>query len=261
GLELKDVADNNIVTLVNSTLANNAEGNLANTGSNNSLNITNVAGAPNSTGTVRVAIANSSFETPAFPTIQESFDDYFLSVFDSPTKEIPGWQTYDPQDLLTGIPVPPQDFGTDAGTYNVAGFFLNGATDGANASYQVVLDGVGAGALGMTQTLPDELTAYTTYTLQVDVGNPQNTPEYPVDLTGFPGYRVELLAGNQVIAADNNSLSIAEGSFGTSTVTYTTTANDPFLGENLGIRLINLNQAPGIEVDFDRISFTANYLI
>ena len=262
GIELKATSDNNSVTLVDSTLANNGQGNLSNTGNNNSVEVFNVDGVPNSTVTVKLAIANPSFEIPALPTIQESPDGYFLSVLSSPTKDtIPGWEAYDPKDLITGIPLTPGglDF-TDAGSQNATGFYPSGAADGANTGYAFIVDAPGSGVLGLTQTLTDELTANTRYTLQVDVGNPVTNPGLPIDLTGFPGYRVELLAGEQAIAADNNSLSIAEGAFGVSTVTYTASAKDPLLGEQLGIHLINLNAAPGVSVDFDNVRLTAQLL-
>ncbi|HAZ49432.1 MAG TPA: hypothetical protein DDW76_14265, partial [Cyanobacteria bacterium UBA11369] len=262
GIELKATSDNNSVTLVDSTLANNGQGNLSNTGNNNSVEVFNVDGVPNSTVTVKLAIANPSFEIPVLPTIQESPDGYFLSVLSSPTKDtIPGWEAYDPKDLITGIPLTPGglDF-TDAGTQNATGFYPSGAADGANTGYAFIVDAPGSGVLGLTQTLTDELTANTRYTLQVDVGNPVTNPALPIDLTGFPGYRVELLAGDCVIATDNNSLSIAEGAFGVSTVTYTASAKDPFLGQELGIRLINLNAAPGVSVDFDNVRLTAQLL-
>lgn len=174
---------------------------------------------------------------------------------------IPGWEAYDPKDLITGIPLTPGGFDfTDAGAQNATGFYPSGAADGANTGYAFIVDAPGSGVVGLTQTLTDELTGNTRYTLQVNVGNPVTNPGLPINLTGFPGYRVELLAGDRVIAADNNSLSIAKGAFGVSTVTYTASAKDPFLGEELGIRLINLNAAPGVSVDFDNVRLTAQLL-
>jgi hypothetical protein len=71
---------------------------------------------------------------------------------------------------------------------------------------------------------------------------------------------VELLAGGEVLAADDNTLCIAEGTFGTSTVTYNSTAHDPLSGEALEIRLINLLEGPGFEVSFDNVRLTATSL-
>ena len=67
---------------------------------------------------------------------------------------------------------------------------------------------------------------------------------FPLTLSGFPGYRVDLLAGGEVIAQDENSLagSIDDGKFGTSTVPFITGSTHPQLGQALSIRLVNLNQ-------------------
>ncbi len=63
-----------------------------------------------------------------------------------------------------------------------------------------------------------------------------------------------------MLATDNSTLNIAEGTFGTSTVSYTAAATDPFLGEQLGIRLINPVQGSGFEVDFDNVRLTATQI-
>ena len=86
-------------------------------------------------------------------------------------------------------------------------------------------DGTGdGGEYGMEQTLTTTLEANTTYALSVDIGNiatGSSEDGQTFFLDGLPGYRVELLAGDSVVAADDNSLfgSIAEGEFGTATVT------------------------------------------
>jgi hypothetical protein len=84
------------------------------------------------------------------------------------------------------------------------------------------------------------------------------------NLNGFPGYRIDLLAGGSVIASDNNSIGnlIPEGEFRTSTLIFDAPFNHPLIGQNLGIRLVNLNQpgtiqAPNIEVDFDDVRLLA----
>jgi hypothetical protein len=65
---------------------------------------------------------------------------------------------------------------------------------------------------------------------------------------------------------DNNSLNIAEGEFETSTIIAFAGPDHPYLGNNIGIRLVNLNiipegyiqdDSPDLEVDFDHVMLTA----
>jgi hapalindole H/12-epi-hapalindole U/12-epi-fischerindole U synthase len=85
------------------------------------------------------------------------------------------------------------------------------------------------------------------------------------DLDGFPGYRVELFAGDTAIASDDDSLAptLAEGTFAASVTSATIPAGHPQIGAPLRIRLTNENlpgtpQEPGIEVDFDAVSLDAS---
>ena len=107
---------------------------------------------------------------------------------------------------------------------------------------------------GLRQTLVNTLQLSTEYTLSVGVGN--FAPPGPFNFTGFPGYRVELMAGSTVLAMDNNSLTPGEGIFQTSTVTFTTGASHPNSGQALAIRLVSLN-GPGVEVNFDSVTLNA----
>lgn len=111
---------------------------------------------------------------------------------------------------------------------------------------------------GLRQTLSATLQANTRYTLRVKVGNMATDPALnpSFDFSGFPGYRVELLAGTSVIASDNNTLTPGEGRFLTSTIEAQTGAFHPNLGQSLGIRLVNLN-GEGIEVNFDNVRLDA----
>ena len=126
----------------------------------------------------------------------------------------------------------------------------------------------GAGEYGIEQELAAALEANTKYTLEVEVGNiGEGTGSggfFPLD--GFPGYRIELIAGSTVLAIDDDSLSIAEYEFETSTIMFTVGAAHANLGELLKIRLINLNQIPigndvnapfDLEVDFDDVRLSA----
>lgn len=113
---------------------------------------------------------------------------------------------------------------------------------------------------GLQQTLSATLQTSTDYTLEVAVGNIANDPNPPhnsFDFGGFPGYRVELLAGASVIASDDNSLLPGEGRFLTSTVRLTTGMSESLAGQPLTIRLINLDGPAGIEVNFDDVRLDA----
>jgi len=178
-----------------------------------------------------------------------------------------GWSAYDPQGMLDqtanalGVirPLP----GTE--------YFPGGAPGGDNAAL-VFLAGPQAGEAGLQQTLASTLQGLTRYTLTVQVGNIASGTSLPgssggpgvfFDLDGFPGYRIELLAGGQVLAADSSSTGfIPEGEFRLATLSFETSASPDRLGQSLGIRLVNLKQpgtvdVPNIEVDFDAVQLMA----
>jgi hypothetical protein len=91
-------------------------------------------------------------------------------------------------------------------------------------------------------------------------------------VTGFPGYTIQLLAGGNVIAfvdedgsIDSADAGIADGSFSLIPLSLTTGATDAYLGETLGIRLINNNDIDlsgldrwSAEVDFDDVQLSVN---
>ena len=154
------------------------------------------------------------------------------------------------------------------GAVNPAGSLLypGGAPEGRNVGVVFLMDNPGnqsqfAGIeSGLVQTLAATLQTNTRYTLTVEVGNmaPDTSPNNnSFAFTGFPGYRVDLLAGGQVIASDNNTLLPAEGTFLTSQFSLSIGASHALAGQSLGIRLVNLNAAPGIEVNFDNVRLDA----
>ncbi len=112
---------------------------------------------------------------------------------------------------------------------------------------------------GLQQTLAATLQVLTQYTLTVEVGNLAYDGG-PFPFTGFPGYRIDLLAGTSVLASDDDTLLPGEGRFLTSTVEFSTGATHPNAGEALSIRLVNLDAAPGIEVNFDDVRLDATPL-
>ena len=113
---------------------------------------------------------------------------------------------------------------------------------------------------GMRQTLAATLQTRRQYTLRVEVGNIANDVNAPFQFGGFPNYRIDLLAGTNVLASDNNSRLPGEGRFLTTTVAVATAASHPFAGQPLGIRLVNLNSAPGIEVNWDNVRLESSPL-
>jgi hypothetical protein len=143
-------------------------------------------------------------------------------------------------------------------------YFPAGAPEGDNAAL-VYMDGDAGGAeFGIEQELAATLEPDTTYTLTVEVGNIASGAGLVVpytsffDLDGFPGYRVQLLAGGVVLAEDAGVLSPGEGVFETATVVHTSASAPAQQGEPLAIRLLTRNQpdvpgVSGLEVDFDDV--------
>lgn len=206
------------------------------------------AGTPR--GGAALTIINPGFE--ANPVATNCFQGFV------PT----GWSIYDPNGIFDGANDAVGGLNTQPG----GPYFVDGAPEGEHVALVFLQGDIGGGPMGLTQTLAGVLEA-DTYTLTVQVGNiasGQGPPPCDVfgffDLDGFPGYRVQLLAGGVVIAEDNNSLAgtIPEGEFRPSNLQVTIPAGHPQLGAALAIRLINLNTVdspmdPGIEVDFDDV--------
>lgn len=178
-----------------------------------------------------------------------------------------GWDLYDPGNITDGGDGPTYFIGTLRPTAPT--FFTNGAPEGERVGIAFNFFGSGdAGEYGLVQTLSETLQANNDYVLNVEIGNIASgtaTNGTFFNLDGFPGYRVDLLAGGVVIAQDNNTLAgaIPEGEFATSTVTFQTGDSHAQLGQQLGIRLVNLNQvdasfpAADLEVDFDNVRLSA----
>jgi hapalindole H/12-epi-hapalindole U/12-epi-fischerindole U synthase len=192
-----------------------------------------------------IPITNPGFESPAIPA----------GTF-STTAPPPGWTAYGPLNFggrTIGVLDP-----------TTTTLYPAGAPQGENVGVIFLMDNF-ANQLqfnnqeaGMRQTLATPLASNTHYTLRVLVGNIGNDPTPPTfQFTGFPGYRIDLLAGSTVIASDTNGVLPGEGLFLETTLTATTTANHPLAGQLLAIRLVNLNAAVGIEVNFDDIRLDA----
>ncbi|MCA9121834.1 MAG: hypothetical protein H6822_11845 [Planctomycetaceae bacterium] len=217
--------------------------------------------------TTEVVVVNPSFEDIAGET---PFNEFTFGP-------LPGWDLYDPGNITSGGTGPQYYVGTltPGEVPSEPGLIQNfpgGAYDGQRVAIAFNFDGSGdGGEYGIQQTLAATLQANTSYALSVNIGNIATGTAISGQtffLDGLPGYRVELLAGDTVIASDNSSLSglIAEGEFGESVVTFDAVAAHPQLGQPLGIRLVNLNQTAGVpagndlEVDFDNVRLIATSL-
>ena len=178
-----------------------------------------------------------------------------------------GWTLYDPGNIVD-LPNGPDIHGTLEVTGSA--YFGGVAPDGDNVAILFIGGDTGTSEFGIQQTLGDTLQANTHYSLTVDVGNIESGPTQQFgffDLSGFPGYRVQLLAGGNVLAevADGIAAPIGEGEFAPVTLDFITGAAHANLGEALGIRLINRNlDDPAfpdpdvdLEVDFDNVRLDA----
>ncbi len=214
-----------------------------------------------------IAIQNAGFEDTS---VGVHFNEF---TFGPPA----GWSLHDPSNITSGGAGSTYFVGTltpqvldPVGNPGVHENFPAGAAEGQRVEINFNFAGSGnQGEYGVVQTLAANLAPNTTYTLEVEVGNIASGTSVSGDffvLDGFPGYRVDLLAGGVVIAQDVNTLAgvIPEGAFATSTVTLTTGEAHPQLGLPLGVRLVNLNIVdpafPGsdLEVDFDDVRLDAS---
>jgi hypothetical protein len=120
-------------------------------------------------------------------------------------------------------------------------------TEGRKVAYLDIATSGPLGYLGFEQVL-STTAVLANYVLEVDVGN---TDWGSNSYVGFPGYRVEFLLDDVVVASDSTQ-NPAEGKFSTSTVSYTAQIGDE--GKKLSLRLLNTNASGlGREVDFDNV--------
>jgi hapalindole H/12-epi-hapalindole U/12-epi-fischerindole U synthase len=197
-----------------------------------------------------ISLENAGFEQPE--QTNEPVPGAGFFDFDTPS----GWELYDPSRLI------PENAGL--------GTSFTGGWKPSSAFFPIIPEGdqigsifiasPGAGEVGLAQKTNVTIQPNTTYTLSAAVLNTPALPNAEI-FTGFPGYRLELLAGDTAIASDNNTLVIDEGGFETASISYTSSIEDLYLGETLSIRLINpnlnngsgLNGGNGVEVNFDRV--------
>jgi hypothetical protein len=186
-----------------------------------------------------------------------------------PTGPAPaGWTSYYASGAEAGMFIGVLNPGTTADHAPDPPCFPEGAPEGDNVVLLFMDGDDGGGEFGVEQELSATLQANTTYTLRVEVGDIAScaglVPPYTsfFDLDGFPGHRVQLLAGDVVIAEHTADLGLAEGEFGSVQLELTTGSAPAQLGEPLAIRLVNRNQpdvagVDGLEVDFDDVRLDA----
>eukprot|EP01083_Nonionella_stella_P284198 967353_1 len=161
---------------------------------------------------------------------------------------VTGWAAYDPINAFSnpstvGIANPRTgDFFSDP----ING---SGAPEGNAIVYIAPQIGShGNGPCGIEQTLSDPLAPNTEYTLTAKVGNPGancyvDSTDGPqcYDRIGSPGYSMQLLAGNVILAQDDNSINVDDYTWAITIVQFTTTSSHSQLGTPLKIRLLNKN--------------------
>lgn len=213
-----------------------------------------------------VAVVNPGFENLSGEAV---FNEFTFGP-------LTGWGLYDPAGITNGGAGNTFFIGTltpfEPDPVAAPGVFANipaGAPEGARVGIAFnFASGGGQGEYGFQQTLATTLAANTRYTLDVDIINIASATSRSgqfFNLTGFPGYRVDLLAGDVLLAQDVNSLAgaLSDGQVGTSTVVFTSDAVHAALGLPLVIRLVNLNvtdatdPSADLEVDFDHVRLGA----
>ena len=205
------------------------------------------------------------------PIINAGFESNVISSGAFSVLVPQGWSIYDPSFIINqnanavGIirPDVPQSF------------FPTGASEGVNAAL-VFLAGPQNSEAGLRQTLTATLQADRRYRCSVQVGNIASGTSLPgsadgggvfYDLDGFPGYRIDVLAGTTVVGSDSNSIgaTIPEGEWRAARFYFDVTNGHPQLGQALSIRLVNLKfpatpGAPNIEVDFDDVRLSVGLI-
>jgi hypothetical protein len=175
-----------------------------------------------------------------------------------------GWGKYDPSGAGGGIGTYPPTVVNDA--YNPPGpGGVPVPPDGDDIGWTFLSsefgDDAGSGdPVGLQQELSSTLVANSHYELSVAVGNPQSffSPRTlrEWNMENFPGYIIQLLAGDTVIAEDLNSVSIDEGDFGIASLSLTVdNSHAALLGMALGIRLLNQNN--DVAADYMNVPWAA----
>ena len=107
------------------------------------------------------------------------------------------------------------------------------------------------GNASIEQTTAETLQAGYTYTLSASVGARNDTTAFT-----FGGGKIELLAGTNVIATASTATTQTLGTWVLAQLVFTATGANPYLGQQLSIRLSKVN--PGTtHTSFDNVTLTA----
>ena len=132
---------------------------------------------------VMIDIVNAGFE-----------EQWLLNNTSTTNESVFGWDFYHPGQIA------------NYGVWNPRVLFEypgtpTGAPEGRNVGY-IQVNGSDATPAGFKQTLDSLFKGYTTYNLEVDIGNTKLFKDLLYE--GFPGYRIELWAGKTRLAFDSN---------------------------------------------------------
>ncbi len=202
-----------------------------------------------------LTVFNAGFEDPALPDgewIPNPNQGWFTA--DMVAWELGYYDVFDPGEWFPGEEnFPDQE---DAGVWNPdagSGFTGSKAFAGENTGWALSAGGL---EWGLSQIVTDTLQANTKYVLGAQVGNAfYNASDVTAD------YRLELLAGNILLATDSGASPHAD-SWESHSLTYKSGPDPAQHGKQLEIRLIAVNYVDGqgvdgYQVDFDEVSLTA----
>ncbi len=170
------------------------------------------------------AIEMPSVHAAPIPITNPSFEQPSLTKGSFTIENITGWSV-----INTGNP----------GVFNPSSTSFPSVPDGNQTLY--------SNSATVFQQLQTTLAPNTTYLLRLQVGR-------RLDFTNFPGFTVELRAGNTVLASANQTMVSppAPGKFVPLTLSFTTPSSVP-LGQKLEIRL----KSAGPQTNFDNVTLDA----
>jgi hypothetical protein len=179
-------------------------------------------------GTAFVALGTiemPSVHAAPIPITNPSFEEPALPKGSFTIENITGWSV-----INTGNP----------GVFNPSSTSFDSVPDGNQTLY--------SNSATVFQQLPATLAPNTTYTLRLQVGR-------RLDYTNFPGFTVELRAGNTVLASANQTMVPLPdpGKFVPLTLSFTTPSSVP-QGQKLEIRL----KSAGPQTNFDNVTLDAS---